>query len=128
MATEGYGTTVDLNSVAVAELLSVSGPSMAGETIDVTHMESTDAFREKIPGLVDAGQIELEVQYTKTQTAAIHALWRTTVPVVVTFPDGSTFTCSGHLTALGTETPLEDKITQTISIDITGKPVFTPGA
>lgn len=128
MATEGFGTTVDLNSVAVAELLSVSGPSIAGETIDTTHMESADGYREKIPGLVDAGQLELEVQYVKAQTNTIKALLRQTIPFVVTFPDGSTFSGNGHITALSTEVPLEDKITQTITLDITGNPTFTAGA
>lgn len=128
MAIEGFGTTVTLNSAAVAELLSVTGPTFAGETIDVTHMESTEGFREKIAGLVDAGQLELELQYTKAQYNTIQALMRQTIPFEVTLPDDSTFEGEGHITALGVAVPLDDKITQTVTLDITGKPTFTPGA
>lgn len=127
MAIEGFGTSISVDSDPVVELLSVTNAA-TGESIDVTHMDSDDAFREKIAGLVDAGQLELELQYTKGYYNTLQGKWRQTVPIIVTFPDGSTFACSGHLTNLGLAVTLDDKITQPVTFDITGKPVFTPAA
>lgn len=125
-AISGYDTTLSVDSNAIAEIISTNISGMSGDDIDITHMESPDGFREFIPGLVDGGALDVTLNYTKAQRAALMALWREVETYTVTYPDGSTDVFDGYINDFGQETPHDDKITCTASFKISGKPVFTP--
>lgn len=57
----------------VAECKSYSGPELSQDTIEVTHMESPNAYREYIASLLDAGQFTFDMNFTNVaaQTALI---------------------------------------------------------
>ena len=47
----------------VAEVLSISGPTMSRDQIDVTNQDSTGNVREFINGLMDPGEITFDINY-----------------------------------------------------------------
>lgn len=47
----------------IADVNSISGPSMRGEVIDVTTHSSAGGFREKINGLIDPGELSFDINY-----------------------------------------------------------------
>lgn len=50
----------------VAEVRTISGPTLEREQIDVTNMDSTDSWREFINGLKVGGEITLGLNYLPT--------------------------------------------------------------
>lgn len=83
----GYGSTVTF-STYVAEIKSIS-ISSEKEDIDVTHMQSPDLRREFIGGLLDPGELTLEVNFDPTQP---DPMTLGDDQLVVTWPDSSTWT------------------------------------
>jgi predicted secreted protein len=128
MAKLGCGATLtgSVNG-AFAEIMSINLPDQKRDDIDVTTMDSTDMWREFIPGLKDAGSLTMQLlfekaNYSKVQTAFAGNPETWTIGI----PDGSTFSCSGYLNANGGEIPLDEKITQSVTLKLSGKPTFVP--
>lgn len=135
-ATVGYGSTLAFSLLGttytdIAQTVDLTGPEPEVGEVGITNNDSPDNTKEYIPGMIEPGEIEFEVVYTKTQAAALYALfgdgnvyfWRET------YPDGSKWEFKGFLNAFGTEAPTEDEaIRNTVGIKVTNKPTFTAGA
>jgi predicted secreted protein len=52
----------------VAEVLSISGPEVTAEEIDVTSLDSANGYKEYITGLKDGGSVSLEANWIKSNT------------------------------------------------------------
>lgn len=61
-----------LMKLMVAEVTSISGPTMSSDLIDVTSQESLGGFREKIIGLTDPGELSFDIFFN--QTLASHGV------------------------------------------------------
>src|SRR5687767_14592043 len=68
----GHGTLFQINSSpgnspdqwdSIAEIVSVTPPSLSRDAIDATHSESPEKWREYIPGLRDGGEVTLEMNF-----------------------------------------------------------------
>jgi predicted secreted protein len=57
--------TSDPTFASIAEVNSISGPSLSRDTIDVTSLDSTSGYREFIGGFRDGGEVSLEMNFTK---------------------------------------------------------------
>jgi hypothetical protein len=124
----GYGTTLAGSSLStVVEVTNISGPSIEVDDIEFTNMDSTSARKEFLAGLVDSGTLDIEINYTKAQVAAVSSALRTSQTWTVTFTDSSTWTGTGYVKSLGQETPTADRISNTFSIKATGVWTFTAG-
>lgn len=126
----GFGTTIS-GSVAgaIAQVTSVSVSGMAATDIDVSTMDSVNAWKEFIPGMKEAGEFSLGLLYERENHDVIQgSLGADPETWTVTLPDGSTFVCSGYVKGLGIEVPMDDKISQTATIKLTGEPTFTPNS
>jgi predicted secreted protein len=116
----------------VGELTSLSEPSRSKDTVDATHMGSPDRYREFIAGLKDGGEVPLEgnrVQGDDGQTALEDAFeYDGSVYVVLEIPTvpAVRWTLKGILTSREGETPLDDKMTFSASLKVTGKPSLAP--
>lgn len=53
----------------IAEVTSISGPTMSSDLIDVTSQESSGGFREKIIGLTDPGELSFDIFFNQTLTS-----------------------------------------------------------
>lgn len=132
MAISGFGTSLKIGAVAVAEILDVSGPSLSLETIDVTSHNSLEAWREYIAGLLDAGEITFDINYVPTavthKNAAGGLLYllatRASQAFTLTFPDTTAWTFNGFVTGFEPSAPVDDKLSASITIKISGKPTL----
>lgn len=119
----------DTGFSAIAEVVSITPPQMSKDTPDATHLGSPDGYREFISGLRDAGEVSLELNYVPSD--ATQALLRTDFDADtsrsyrITFPDASTITFDGFVTALSPSVPLDDKMALSVTLKVTGKPVFS---
>jgi predicted secreted protein len=125
----GYGTTVSGASTgALGDLTGVNIAGMDVTDLDVSTMASPDRWKEFIAGMKNAGEVTLTLLYEMGNFDAVQtAFGGPNEAWTVTFPDGSTFVCSGYIKHLGADSKMDDKITQAVTIKLSGEPVFTQG-
>lgn len=137
---DGFGTVLERSDMGdpatfteVANVSSISGPSISRETIDVTAHDSPDAYREFLGGLKDPGEISLELNWDPEDTThadlasdlddTVARDWRLILPGDIAYWEFTAF-----LTAFETSYPIDDKITGSATLKITSKPTLTLGA
>ncbi len=133
----GYGTLVKMGDggspetfTAIAELRGdISLPGMESDEIEVTtHNNAVNGrAKEKIPGLIDPGTLEFEVNYVATDVTHIamrNAMYaQTKKNWQLLSPQGDLTTLSGYVVSMPRTYPVGDAINAQIKILITGLPV-----
>jgi hypothetical protein len=122
----GAGTTLQGSSSGVVGMIDkVSHDGSEATSIDVTTMNAEDKYKMFIPGMVDAHELTFDLIYDPTNAALIYGLVGVASQTwTVEFPDEATFVCVGFVRKVGLAVPRDDKMTQSMTIKITGKPVF----
>jgi len=127
----GYGSALaGATTDTVGNIISIEVAGQTRDSIDISTMDSTSAHREFVAGLADVGELTATLNYDGSSVGIGSALnvafaGGTAELWTVTFPDTSTFAGTGFITNLSIASPRDDKITQTLSIKLTGVPTFT---
>jgi predicted secreted protein len=138
-AISGYGTLLKRGDggspetfSTVGEVRSISGPSMETDEAEVTTHSSaaSGAYKEFILTLIDAGSVEFETNYVPSDTTHIGLRtdfinrtkrnWQIVLPGAI-----QTISFSGYVKSMPFGFPVDDAITQKISIRCTGAPTFS---
>ena len=118
--------------VNIAEINSISGPSMSRDTIDVTSLDSTGGYREFIGGFRDAGTLQLTMNFSRTTFDLMKTDFEsdTSQNYEIVLPDGDKTTLEfvGLVTELPLEITADDKITSSVSLKITGQVTVNSGS
>lgn len=113
--------------VYVAEVTSITPPSWTRDTVDATHLESPDSAKEYIPGLIDAGEATITINFKPSATDVLLASFNAPKDDFrVLFPGGTVaLDFAGIVTAyeLG-DLVSDDKMSATFTVKATGKPAF----
>ena len=137
MAFSGVGTTFrrwnGSTWAAIANVNSISGPSMSRDTIDVTSLDSTGGYREFIAGFRDPGTVQLTMNFSSATYALMKADFdaETLGNYEILFPaegDNYSFEFAGLVTELPVEITADDKVTSTVTIKISGAVTVNSGA
>jgi len=126
----GYNTIFSIYNgsayVAVSEVTSITWPGYARDAIDATTMSSEDRHREFIAGLIDAGEVTIEMNYVPSHADVVLAalLSSTTGAYKITANSGVNVTFNAIVTAYAPQAPVDDKMTASATFKITGKPVY----
>lgn len=141
-ATKSHGTLLKRGNgatpevfLSIAELTSIGGIDLTQEILDVTNFDSTNAWREKIGGLLDAGSVAIDMNFlpgNATQSAAAGLVYDMTQHTKRNFQ----ILLSDALTTTWSFTALVAKFTATVgdvagslkassSLTITGEPTLT---
>jgi hypothetical protein len=130
--TIGYGTVITIDSAVIGQVMDVSAPEVSVDTYETTNMDSDDGFKEFGAGLADGGEISFDVLFDEDNTTGQGVLLtklaaRAVVPIVVTLPTatGAVWNASAIITSVGMEIPVQEGITRTVGLKITGKPTLT---
>lgn len=114
---------------AIAEVNSITGPSMVRDTIDVTSLDSTGGYREYITGFRDGGTVVLNMNFTRDGWNQMLLDFEddNTHSYQIVFPDtgATTLDFDGYVTDLPITTTPDDKVTADITIKITGQVTLT---
>ena len=125
LAVSGVGTVLQMDTVTVAEVNSITGPTMTRDFIDVTSLDSIGGYREFIAGFRDAGTLSLSMNFTATSYARMKSAFEDPLAHAFTIILGDTADTQFDFEGLVTECPLtiptDDKITADVTIKITGK-------
>lgn len=116
----------------LAEITSISGPSMTRDFIDVTSLDSTDGYREFIGGFRDGGTVSLTMNFTRTT----YDLMRTDFEnddaqyyeIVLNDNDATSFEFKGFVTELPLEVSTDDKVTANVTIKVDGEVTVNSGS
>lgn len=113
----------------IAEINSIAGPDMSRETIDVTSLDSIGGYREFIGSFRDAGSVVLEMNFTLAGYSDMKDDYQldSAVEYRITLPDvGNTqFDFSAWVMDLGMAVPLDDKVTASVTLKVTGEIILT---
>ena len=124
MAFTGLGTVLKRDTEPIADVISISGPSVTRDTVDVTTLGSTGGYREFITGLRDGGTLTFELNFSKTGYEAMKTDYESddAVSYVIELPDTDKTEISfdGLVTDFPVEIPLEDKVSVSVTVKITG--------
>lgn len=134
----GHGTLFQIQNIgdspdnwdSIAEVVSVTPPSLTRDAIDATHSESPEKWREFIPGLRDGGEVTLEVNFIPggLGTAAILATFNSDdrINARIQFPDSpvTTWQFTAFITAFNPEAPFDDKMSASVTFKLSGIPDF----
>src|ERR1017187_1753106 len=132
LAFRGEGSVLTINGVVIAELTKIDRAGAKADLVDVTNLSSVGSYREYLPTLLDAGELNLEGNFLGNQETSQQTLQTLfdaqtlTVGNTVAFPGGKgTFTFSGYVSeqpAFNVTT--EKMVTFTAKMKITGQPTF----
>ena len=117
--------------VSLAEVNSITGPSMTRAFLDVTSLDSTGGYREFITGFRDAGTISLKMNFTTASYAFMKEDFQKVAAnayqIILSDPGLSSLEFEGLVTELPLSIPTDDKITADVTIKITGEVYFVSG-
>lgn len=113
----------------IGELNDLQPPEISRDTHDATHYESDDGYREFIPGLKDGGEATIEYNLIPGGTTddQVQTLMDDDdlQKFRVVFPNAAKLTFDGFVTTVGRATPMDDKMTGSATIKVSGKPALT---
>lgn len=119
----------------LAEVVSITPPNMSRDSIDASHSQSPDGWREFIAGLKDGGEVSVELNFVPggaTYLALLAELNLSGPDALknrrILFPDTSSLEMSAFLIDLPPEAPIDDKMTATATFKVSGKPLLTQAA
>ena len=134
----GYGTLFASGNGAspevfttLGEVTAITPPGWSRDTVDATHEQSPGAHREFIAGLADAGEVSLDINLVpggaaKAAIEAEKALTGSSAAINrrITFPDGSYLTFVGIMTGDEEDSPIDDKMSASLTYKVSGVPTF----
>ena len=116
----------------LAEINSISGPTMTREFIDVTSLDSTDGYKEFITGFRDAGTASLAMNFTRETYDLMKADFednqQQNYEIVLPDDDQTSFEFAGLVTEIPLEISPGDKVTVNVTIKLTGPVTVNSGS
>ena len=128
----GYGTLLQRAGVTVVEIVKITGPAMKADMKEVSNMLSPNTYKEFIAGLREGGDVTVEGNYIPKEATNSQTTLRTDFEngtqsswTIVLSNALGTWTFTAMVSALTPAIPLDDRITVTFTLKITGKPVLS---
>lgn len=125
------GTKLFIDNVACGGLKSINGIEVSADTIDVTDLNNSDGYREKLTGLKDAGEVSasgfMDGADEGQEKCAELLNSGEVVDCKIVFPTkiGKTWNFKAAVTKFATGAELEDAVSFDISLAVSGKPTLT---
>ena len=118
--------------VDIAEVNSISGPTMTRDFIDVTSLDSTGGYREFIAGFRDGGTVSLTMNFTRTTYDLMKADFEDDASqnyeILLADDEATSFEFAGLVTELPLEIPTDDKITANVTMKVVGQVTVNSGS
>lgn len=117
----------------IAEVSSISGPSITLETIDVTTHSSGEPWRQFVGGLLDGGEVSFDINFIPTNATHGYSAGllkdmtdRTQRNFQLVFPDNlaTTWAFTGLVTAFECSEAIDDVIKASVTVKLSGKPTL----
>lgn len=139
MAEIGYGLALSVSDAhpdvtadnVIGNVFNFTPPAPSRDIIDVTTNSSPNRAREFITGLIDYGEASFEINFEPgdaadvlLRTIALEREPRTWLASYGQYSPAETITFLAFLTAYQPSSPMDDKMTASITLKVTGQPVY----
>jgi len=116
----------------IAQVASITPPQLEADDVEIGDLGITDGYKKYLPGLLDAGEVSLTLNFDSANTGHQDLLSdfnsRTTKNYKIVLPDGGEWAFSGYVKGYAPQEISEgDPIQVEVTIKVTGKPTFTTG-
>jgi len=124
-AVTANGTTITIDSQLIGDVLSIAAVAVTVTTIDASDLDST--WRTFIGGLRDGGDCTFELAYNPSD--ASHIALEVDIDgaekdVSIAWSDSTTCTFNAIITSFSPSAALDDKLTCSVGMKITGAVTF----
>lgn len=125
-----FGTKLTVDGKVVGALKNINGVEISADTIDVTTLDNTDGYREKLAGLKDAGEVSasglMDGEDAGQDKCAELLNSGEVVDCAIVFPAkiGKTWSFKACVTKFSTGAELEDAVSFEIALAVSGKPTL----
>ena len=117
---------------AIAHVRNITGPGMTKAFIDITSLDSTGGYREFIMGFKDAGQLTMNVLYTRDGYEALKTDYEDDEAkfycVEIADDDVTSLVMEGFVTEIPLTIPTDEAMTMDVTIKITGSVSLESGS
>jgi predicted secreted protein len=121
----GYGSKYIINGTQVAEVTEITPGEATVERVDATHMQSPGRRREYIAGMIDSGEASFSINWNPGDATDILLRGYLNSGAIeehtIVFPNGVSVTFDAAVTGFSKVLPLEDRMTATVSIAVSGE-------
>lgn len=134
MAVRALGTKLKMGTetpITIGGLTEIGGLQLSADTIDVTTLDSDGGYKEFIGGFKDAGEVSLSGFFDNTTgkgQAEMYAAFESgeVTDFVIEFPEAlnTKWTFKGVVTGFETGATLEDPVSFSSTIKVSGKPIL----
>lgn len=106
----------------IAEVKSITGPSMTRDMIEVTNLDSTGGYKEYIPSFRDGGTVTLSMNYTYAGYLKLKRDFQSDVLANynIILSDGTDIEFSGYVQDLPLTIKFDDAVTSEVTIKVSG--------
>ena len=116
----------------IAEILSISGPTMSRDVIDTTTLDTSGGYRTFITGFRNAGTITLTMNFTRdgyeTMKTDFESDTAQNYEIILPDDDNTSLEFEGLVTELPLTISPDDKITVDVTIQISGQVTLESGS
>lgn len=130
----GTGITIAFGTSGFAPyILSLDGIGYARDVVETTHLGTTGGKEFRPGDLYDAGELTMTVAHDPSISPPMLAVQQAEV-VTVTWPipsgltTGATWVCNGFMSNYQATGPLEDKMTASVTVKLSGDSAITAAA
>ncbi|MFJ2707854.1 phage tail tube protein [Streptomyces sp. NPDC087428] len=132
---DGFGTVLKRGDgeepevfTAIANLTNVDDGGRTRTTIDVTAHDSPNQYMEFVGGLIDPGEVTVDINYDPAVHDVLEADLEDTDPrnYQIVFPDTAetTFSFAAVMTGFSKSAPYDDKLSGSLTFKVSGKPTI----
>jgi predicted secreted protein len=116
----------------IGEVFEITPGAETADRVEVTHMQSPDRRREYISGLIDSGEATFQINWVPNNATDVilRDLFESgdVRSHRITFPNGVTVTYDGTILGYEKAVPLDDRMTATITVAVSGEQVWEAAA
>lgn len=127
MADIGHGATLTFSTLT-ANIFSISGPGLAADAVETTHMGTTNGWRTFMQGLCDAGEVSFEANFDPDEDDPINLTTSATLTVTWPIPSGlssgATWAATAFCTGYEPSAPVDDRMTVSLTFKLSGEVTF----
>ena len=130
---DAYGTELyrgTSSGDAYGQVISITGPGLSADVIDVTSHDSTNAWEESVVGILRSGEVTMEIVWDPADAFYKNAgtglladfIARASITLTLVFSDTATteWTFSAFVTGFEPSAPHDDKLGASVTFKPTG--------
>lgn len=133
----GYNTLYEIKDaggvyVTVGEVTEITPPNQQVADVVATHLRSPNRTHEYIPGFIEPGEASLTINWIPGGTTDVLILGLKASGAKrmhrVTWPNGVKWEFTAYVKGFEPATPIDDRMTATVSLKVSGDTTITPAS